>query len=141
MDISLAGFRALVLDRLLALLWRQWCTLGVPGHGPVEEGWGIDPEPLLLLSLTVGRYDARLFDEILDWLLVNGAFLNVQRPTALEKRFDFQCKAQLSAASELLANRTNNPLKLRWRDPAWSRCAPPIGRSCTGFNPGCSIHC
>jgi hypothetical protein len=119
-NISLADFRALALDRLLALLWRQWCALGVPGHSPVEERRVIDPEPLLLLSLTVGRYDARLFDEILDWLLVNGAFLNVQRLTALEKRFDFQCKAQLSAISELLANRTNNPLKWRRLSAAFS---------------------
>jgi hypothetical protein len=111
MNISLADCKALVLDRLLALLWRQWCALGVPGHGPAEERRVIDPEPLLLLSLTVGRYDARLFDEILDWLVVNGAFLNVQRLKALEKRFDFQCKAQLSAVSELLANKSNNPLK------------------------------
>ena len=111
MNISLVEFKSLVLDRLLALLWRQWSALGVPGHGPVEERRVIDPEPLLLLSLTVGRYDARLFDEILDWLVVNGAFLNVQRLKALEKRFDFQCKAQLSAVSELLGNKSSNPLK------------------------------
>jgi hypothetical protein len=111
MNISLADFKSLVLERLLALLWRQWSALGVPGHGPVEERRVIDPEPLLLLSLTVARYDARLFDEILDWLVVNGAFLNVQRLKALEKRFDFQCKAQLSAVSKLLGNKSNNPLK------------------------------
>lgn len=111
MNISLADFKSLVLDRLLALLWRQWSALGVPGHGPVEERRVIDPESLLLLSLTVARYDARLFDEILDWLVVNGAFLNVQRLTALERRFDFQCKAQLSAVSELIGNKSKNPLK------------------------------
>lgn len=111
MNISLADFKSLVLDRLLALLWRQWSALGVPGHGPAEEHRVIDPEPLLLLSLTVGRYDARLFDEILDWLVVNGAFINVQRLKTLEKRFDFQCKAQLSAVSELLVKKSNNPIK------------------------------
>jgi hypothetical protein len=111
MNISLVEFKSLVLDRLLGLLWHQWSALGVPGHGTVEERRVIDPEPLLLLSLTVGRYDARLFDEILDWLVVNGAFLNVQRLKTLEKRFDFQCKAQLSAVSKLLGNKSNNPLK------------------------------
>lgn len=113
MNISLVEFRALVLDRLLALLWRQWSALGVPGHGPVEERRVIDPEPLLLLSLTVARYDPRLFDEILDWLVVNGAFLNVQRLKTLETRFDFRCKAQLSAVSDLLGKKYGNPLK--WR--------------------------
>jgi hypothetical protein len=111
MGTSLTAFKALILDRLLALLWQQWSALGVPGQGPVEERRVIDPEPLLLLSLTVGRYDARLFDEILDWLVVNGDFLNVQRLKNLEKRFDFQGKAQLSAVSELLGNKSGNPLK------------------------------
>ncbi len=111
MNTSLVEFKSLVLDRLLALLWRQWSALGVPGHSPVEERRVIDPEPLLLLSLTVGRYDARLFDEILDWLVVNGAFLNVQRLKTLETRFDFQCKAQLSAVSELLGKKSASSLK------------------------------
>lgn len=124
MDTSLDSFRTLVLDRLLDLLWRQWGALGVPAHGPVEERRVIDPEPLLLLSMTVGRYDARLFDRILDWLSVNGAFLNVQRLAALRKRFDFQGKAQLSAVSDLLANGTGNPLKWRRLAAAYSLREP-----------------
>ena len=63
-------FRGYILDRLLDLLWRQWSALGVPGRTTIEERRVVDPESLLLISLTVGRYDARLFDEILDWLVV-----------------------------------------------------------------------
>jgi hypothetical protein len=84
----------------------------------MEERRVIDPESLLLLSMTIGRYDARLFDEILDWLVVNGAFLNVQRLRNLMKRFDFQSQAQLSAVSELLMKKSNDPLK-------WKRLASP----------------
>jgi hypothetical protein len=73
MDISLTKFRTAVLNELLVFLWRQWSILGVPGQGTSEERRVIDPEPLLLLSLSVCRYDARLFDEILDWLMINGA--------------------------------------------------------------------
>ncbi len=111
-------FRAYILDRLLDLLWRQWTALGVPGQTTIEERRVVDPESLLLFSLTVGRYDARLFDEILDWLVVNGAFLNVQRLRNLLKRFDFQSQAQLSAISELLMKKSNDPLK-------WKRLASP----------------
>ena len=111
MGISLHEFKSLVLDRLLALLWRQWPAIGVPGHGDVEERRVVDPEALLLLSLTVARFDARLFDEILGWLKVNGSFLNVQRLGNLEKRYDFRGKAQLSAVSYLLSKESNGPVK------------------------------
>jgi hypothetical protein len=104
-------FRAFILDRLLDLLWRQWSALGVPGRNTIEERRVVDPESLLLLSMTIGRYDARLFDEILDWLVVNGAFLNVQRLRNLMKRFDFQSQPQLGAISELLMEKSNDPLK------------------------------
>ena len=78
MDISLTEFKATVLNGLLEFLWRQWSSLGVAGQDVPEERRVIDPEPLLLLSLTVCRYDARLFDEILDWLTVNGEFMNAR---------------------------------------------------------------
>jgi len=118
MDTSFLEFRAYILDRLLDLLWRQWSALGIPGRTTIEERRVVDPESLLLLSLTVGRYDARLFDEILDWLVVNGAFLNVQRLRNLMKRFGFESQAQLSSVSELLMKKSNDPLK-------WKRLAAP----------------
>jgi hypothetical protein len=113
MSTSLSEFKAFVLDQLLDLLWRQWTALGVAGSTAFDERRVIDPEPLLLLSLTVCRYDARLFDEVLDWLMINGAFLNVQRLKSLEKQFDFQGKAQLSAVSEFMGKKSNYTLK--WR--------------------------
>ena len=111
MDTSLTEFRNFVLDQLLGFLWRQWSTLGVAGSIDRDEGRVIDPEPLLLFSLTICRHDARLFDEILDWLMVNGAFLNVQRLNSLEKQFDFQAKPQLSAVAELLGKQSSYALK------------------------------
>lgn len=118
MDISLTEFRTTVLNGLLDFLWRQWSALGVAGEGASEERRVIDPEPLLLFSLTVCRYDARLFDEILDWLMFNGAFMNIQRLKSLEKQFDFQCKAQLSSVSELLGKKSSYALK--WKKLATS---------------------
>lgn len=119
MGTSFLEFRGYILDRLLDLLWRQWSALGVPGQTTTEERSVIDPESLLLLSMTISRYDARLFDEILDWLVVNGAFLNVQRLRNLMKRFDFQSQAQLSSISALLMKKSNDPLK--WKRLAATR--------------------
>lgn len=111
MNISLTEFKDTVLNRLLDLLWRQWTAIGVPGYSSYEESNVVDPEPLLMLTLTVARYDARLFDEVMDWLDVNGEFLNVQRLQNLAKDYDYQAKAQLSAAAQILGTRSSYALK------------------------------
>jgi len=80
----------------------------------------VDPEALLLLTLTVARYDARLFDEVLDWLGVNGDFLNVQRLQNLIRQADFQAKAELSAVAEILGQKSS--VALKWKKLAAKYC-------------------
>jgi len=77
--MSQKDFRQLFLDNILTFLWRQWSALGVLGEARAEDPWIIDPEPLLLFSLEMGRYEPRLFDEVLDWLVVNGRRIDLQR--------------------------------------------------------------
>jgi len=66
-------------NALVEFVWQQWCELGVAGAASSHLAWLIDPEPLVLFSLDVARQDPRVFDEILDWLLKNGEWINVQR--------------------------------------------------------------
>src|SRR4030066_2376816 len=77
--MSQKNFRQLFLDNILSFLWRQWSALGVLGEARAEDPWIIDPEPLLLFSLEMGRYEPRLFDEVLDWLVINGTWVDLQR--------------------------------------------------------------
>lgn len=72
-------FRGALLDQLFTFLWRQWSALGVLGTVGVEEEWVIDPEALLVFSLVAGRYEPRLFDEVLNWLAANGKWVDVSR--------------------------------------------------------------
>ncbi|MFH1011022.1 MAG: helix-turn-helix domain-containing protein [bacterium] len=72
-------FRQALLVRLLSFLWRQWSSLGVLGESGSEDEWVIDPEALLVFSLEMARYEPRLFDEILAWLVVNGDRLDTAR--------------------------------------------------------------
>jgi len=72
-------FRYLFLENILNFLWRQWSALGVLGEARTEDPWVIDPEPMLLFTLEMGRYEPRLFDEVLDWLVVNGTWIDLQR--------------------------------------------------------------
>lgn len=113
MSTSLSEFKKIILESLLDLLWRQWSAIGVSGYSGSEESKVVDPEALLLLTLSVARYDARLFDEVLGWLVVNGDFLNVQRLQNLVKQFDFQAKAELSAVAELLGQKSS--VALKWK--------------------------
>jgi len=79
MKTSLRKYRSRFRDRVIDLLWRQWTSLGFSGHGATWHSAPIDPEALILLTCTVGRFDARLFDAMLEWFGINGQYVNVQR--------------------------------------------------------------
>ncbi|NLE00596.1 MAG: hypothetical protein GX640_12055, partial [Fibrobacter sp.] len=76
--MSLKELHSKLIDIQLTHLWNQWTQLGVSGYGK-KSSHIIDPEALLLYSLEITRYDARLYDEILDWCFVNGEFLSIPR--------------------------------------------------------------
>ncbi len=97
-------FKNQYLDLLLSFLWKQWSSLGVAGYVDKEDEWIIDPEALLLLSFSIARYDARLFDEILDWMNVNGKFINIQRFKNILKKYPFISRTVLCAVADKMAN-------------------------------------
>lgn len=111
MTTSLTGFRAAFLDRLLELLWRQWTAVGVSGHSRKNETMVVDPEALLVLTATIGRYDARLFDSVLDWLRINGDYLNAQRIRNLGRRAAPQTQAVISCMAAILGERAEAAMK------------------------------
>jgi hypothetical protein len=99
-------------EQIFEFLWRQWSTLGIAGVNKTKDNRIIDPEALLLFSLSVCRYEPRLFDEIIDWLFQNGHFINVQRLQQIQLKYDFYCGPQLSAIAELLS--TKSSYRLKW---------------------------
>ena len=110
MEPSLIGYRSEFQEGLLSLLWRQWGSLGVSGHAAAWSRTPLDPEALLLLSCTVARRDARLFDAMLDWLRVNGRYINVHRLRRVVASGRFSGGAVLGAIAATLSN-ANQPLK------------------------------
>jgi hypothetical protein len=119
MATSAISFRDEVLDRLLALLWRQWSAIGVAGYAETPETQVVDPEALLLLTLTVARHDARLYDAVLEWLDLNGDFLNAQRLQNLAPSFGPHARAGLGAIADRLSRRS--AVALKWRKLAMLR--------------------
>lgn len=116
MRTSPTAFRNAVQEQILAVVWRQWTAIGLPGYSDVQEARVVDPEALLLLTMTVGRQDMRLFDEVLRWLRVNGPLLNVQRLQNLARHSGEVPRATLAAVAEFLSADSNMA-------PKWQRLA------------------
>lgn len=109
---SLIEFRNQYRENLLSFLWMQWPLLGVQGQQEAEDNWVIDPEALLLFSCTMARHDPRLFDEVLDWLDVNGRFINVQHLQKILRKEEFSCRHVISAIAKLMSQRHQY---LKWK--------------------------
>jgi hypothetical protein len=77
--MSISELRDEVQAALANFLWDEWGQMGVAADTKRRDTWATDPEALLLLTFEVGRGEPRLFDEVLDWMLVNEGLLSVQR--------------------------------------------------------------
>jgi len=97
------NFNKYFLENILDFLWRQWSVLGVAGGGRTEDTWVIDPEALLIFSLEMTRYAPRLFDEVLDWLLVNGKWIDIQRLRGILRRKNEKTQRLMSAIASFLS--------------------------------------
>jgi hypothetical protein len=111
MKMSLNNYKQDLLSGVLSLLWRQWSLLGIPGQLIEErrvsgERYIIDPEALLLVTSELARFDARLFDESLNWLRQYGKLINIQRLKGILQLHELGNRQVLAAmASTVLENR------------------------------------
>lgn len=136
----LKEFRKQTGEVLLSFLWRQWAQIGLASAAAEQrDGWAIDPEALLLLTCTVGRWDPRLFDEVVDWMHKNCRFLNIPRLRSLLKRNGSRGEMICSAIAKVIAAKNG---RLNWRCPCPEKPpeAEPLffdinGRPMGGFGP------
>ncbi len=105
MEKSLKKFRDSYHELLLSFLWRQWSALGIAGYDTGGDKWYIDPESLLIFTACLGRYESRLFDEVLNWLDENGSFINIQRMKNILKKEEFSGARVISAMAGIMAER------------------------------------
>lgn len=77
--MSISELKDDVQKALVDFLWDEWGQMGVAASTKRHDTWATDPEALLLLTFEVGRGEPRLFEEVLDWMLVNERLLSVQR--------------------------------------------------------------
>jgi len=97
---------------VIDLLWRQWSALGVAGHSIPAGNVVVDPEALVLISTVFARHDARLFDEIADWLQQNGNWINLLRMARLQREHELGDMTVLGALAEHLIKRSS---QAKWK--------------------------
>ena len=115
METLLTKFSPHFHEALLGFLWRQWSALGGSGSVHSSDEWLIDPEALLLFSTRIARRDARLFDEVLDWLQLNADRINLQRLGRLQKEHALGEATVLAAIAAQLTKAKAHP---KWRSVA-----------------------
>lgn len=106
MSTSLKAFRDELSDGLLRFVWRQWASIGVPAKTGGTDRYCVDPEALFALTCSVGRYDPRLFDEALDWLVKHERLISTQRLRTLFQRKLFSGSHVAGAVASFLKQQT-----------------------------------
>jgi hypothetical protein len=120
MTTSVTTFRNEFSERVLGFVWGQWCQIGVAGSATRKGQWVIDPEPLLAFTTEVARRDARMFDEVLDWLVKNGRWINTQRFSTIVKQDKVGDTAVIGAIASWM---TEQDKSMKWRGLARHRVA------------------
>jgi hypothetical protein len=105
--------RTRAIEQALEFAWDSWAQLGVSAQARVEDDRVADPEALLVFTLEVARHDARLFDEVLDWLRKNERLVSVQRLRNLCR--DDRERRVVQAALDWVSRFRRNP-RFRSRD-------------------------
>jgi hypothetical protein len=101
--MSISALRDELNEQMLAFAWDQWAQMGMLADTGKVDRWAADPEALLLFTFELGRADPRLFDELLDWLLVNERLLSTQRLRNLAQ--DAEDRALAEAALAWIASK------------------------------------
>ncbi len=90
MTTSHTTFESDLRERLLDVVYGQWCELGVPFSTPRPPATTevIDPEALLWCSLEFSPSDERLWEGVQAWLRVYGGQVNQRRVNQVAKPGD-----------------------------------------------------
>lgn len=102
--MSTSALRDSVSQALREFAWDEWAQMGVfsTPHRAADT-WAQDPEALLVFTFDVARDEPRLFDEVLDWLRVNGSLVSgrrLARLAATDPEVDGLVRAAVAWAAE-----------------------------------------
>ena len=102
-------------ESALAVLWRQWRAVGGQAASKGEAHAIVDPEALVLLSLTLVEHERRLADILHDWTVLNSDLLSVQRAKNLVEAYPAGAAGRLAWLAGIAFREGKD---LRWRSLA-----------------------
>ena len=124
--MSQTDFKIYYQNEILNFLWRQWSALGVAGGSKKEDNWIIDPESLLVFSLQMARFEPRLFDEILDWVVINAKWIDNQRLRRIIKERNEETQRLFSAVACMTSERART-YQRKWQPLSEIRTHDRVG--------------
>ena len=113
----LASIAGEVRESAASLAWAQWATLGSVASSGRNAVALVDPEALVLLSLTLREHERRFWDVLRTWIPVGVRLLSVQRTKNLAREFP---QSMATAVSEFAALAVSEGKDARWRSLAES---------------------
>jgi hypothetical protein len=128
------NLRAVALD----VAWRQWRALGAQATSQRRSNSIVDPEALILISLTLMDEEVRLADLVNDWMALNSNLLSVQRMRNLCAAYPATTRERLCGLARVALERGKDS---RWRPLMGQTSAvhpsmsPSHGRHIEGIRP------
>ncbi len=92
------------------IVWSQWAALGAYVAVEPCRGSVIDPEALLVGTCAFGREDARIFDEAMDWTVMNHGLLKPWRLKRISRIFGPETQRTLGAFLDYVAGKVGKDL-------------------------------
>lgn len=90
------------IEKSIAELWKVWRSLGLYSDG---EYVPMAPEEAIAGLIVLGRYDQRLFDEALSFILSNSLLLSKNRLVSIVQKMDDDSKKVFRAIAYILAEK------------------------------------
>jgi len=101
-----------VRESAASLAWAQWATLGSVASSRSKAVALVDPEALVLLSLTLREHERRFWDVLRAWIPIGVRLLSVQRTKNLAREFPL---STATAMREFAALAVCDGKDARWR--------------------------
>ena len=93
-----------LIETINKIIWSQWAALGAFITAEPCRKSVVDPEALLVATCAFGRQDARIFDEAVDWTIMNHGLLKPWRLKNISRSFGPDVQRTLGAVLEYVAN-------------------------------------
>jgi hypothetical protein len=111
-----------VAQAALDCVWLQWRALGAQVAASGKAGWMVDPEALVLFSLTLTKRERRLWDVLASWAQTDAGVLSVQRTKNLRPGFPAAGNDRLAEFAFVAFQQGGDH---RWRNLAGAQPGPP----------------